>query len=129
MYSIKEGVTKRFFIAIFVLALIYGLFESRGIAGLYQFKIFTPKSGEVTENPLYIEGKSSKAKEIFINGNLISTQKDGFFKDVLYLSEGYNVVELVAINKYGRKKIKYLYLYYNGNTFKDTDIENTNEQN
>ncbi|MCA9356454.1 hypothetical protein H6790_02965 [Candidatus Nomurabacteria bacterium] len=131
MYSIQEKLTRKIFLTVFVLALLYGLFESRGIIGLYQFKIYSPKSGEITENPVTIEGKSAKSKEIFINGNPISTQKDGTFKDVLYLGEGYNIIELVAINKYDKQKIKYIHLYYTGNDFseeqKSEDIIKTEE--
>lgn len=119
MYSIQEKLIRNIFITVFILAILYGLFESRGIIGLYQFKIYSPKSGEITENPVTIEGKSAKSKKIFINGNLISTQKNGTFKDVLYLGEGYNIIELVAINRYNKQKIKYIHLYYTGNDFSE----------
>ncbi len=64
----------------------------------------------VTDSFLPISGSARHASRIEINGRIVSIDKSGKFTDGVVLSPGYNIVEIVQQDKFGKEKHKTFHL-------------------
>lgn len=58
---------------------------------------------DVINNKAVIRGQSSKHSRIFINGQEILVEEDGFFEQAIDLSGGDNVLTFKVISRIGKK--------------------------
>ena len=49
-----------------------------------------------------IFGQAKKATNLYINGKTTSVTKNGEFEDAIALPEGYNIVTITAVDKFGK---------------------------
>ncbi len=91
----------------------YGLFEAENFLLGPKITINNPQNGQVFTKPdIEIGGQVSNISLLYLNGRQIFTDKNGNFKETLLLANGYNIVELMAKDKFGReiKKLEELVL-------------------
>jgi len=70
-----------------------------------------------SDSPLYIvEGQAPRAKHLKLNGREIFIDKEGFFREVLILQDGYSVTSLYAEDKFGKISEKEFKMYLNKNS-------------
>jgi hypothetical protein len=61
------------------------------------------KDGEtVTNGIVKIFGNAKRATNLYINGKSTSVTKSGEFEDAIALPDGYNIVTITAIDKFGK---------------------------
>lgn len=98
---------------------------SFGAYGLYKAKNFLQGPNIVIESPINgqelnksfteIRGRTSDIANLFLNGRQIFTDKDGKFKGNLLLASGYNIIEVLGADKFGRKVKEKLELVFKSN--------------
>lgn len=70
------------------------------------FAIETVQDGTtLTEGFLPISGKARHARSVTMNGRTIFIDRDGNFTDGVILSPGYNVVEVILRDQFGKEKV------------------------
>lgn len=93
-------------ILIFVLAALfalYFLYEAKNLLFGFSAKILFPRDGEAFKtSDVRVSGKVFEASRISLNGRQIFTDENGDFSEELILSTGLNIIELEAVNKFGR---------------------------
>ncbi|MDQ1281788.1 MAG: hypothetical protein QG630_139 [Patescibacteria group bacterium] len=103
--SFLEKIGKWFFIALFVVIIIY--FSSRifnFISGP-RIKIYSPVPGQIIKSDTYIiTGNVQNAKTIKINGKEINIDQKGDFKEEIIIKAPYTLIVIDAVDKYGKTK-------------------------
>lgn len=87
-----------------LLALIiigYSIFQAQKLIVGPVIDIYTPQNG-ATYNQTLIEiyGRAINIAYLNLNGRKIFTDKDGYFREKLLLSPGYNIIKLDAVDKF-----------------------------
>ena len=95
-----------------ILALIivgYSLFQAQKLITGPVIDIYTPENG-ATYNQTLIEiyGRARNVAYLNLNDRPIFTDKDGYFREKLLLSPGYNIIKLDARDKFKKYTEKML---------------------
>lgn len=61
---------------------------------------------------LPLSGNAGHARSLSVNGRALSTDRDGNFSDGIILSPGYNVVEIVSANQFGKETVRTYHLVF-----------------
>ena len=101
--------------AIFFLGIlsIFGLifYNTKDLFLGVPLSISTVKDGTtVTDSFLPISGFAKHASILEINGRVVAMNKAGAFSDGVVLSPGYNIVEIVQQDRFGKEKHKVFHL-------------------
>ena len=81
--------------------LAYSLFQGWKLISGPIIDIYTPQNGATYNQTLIeIEGRARNISYINLNDRPIFTDKDGYFKEKLLLSPGYNIIKLDAQDKF-----------------------------
>jgi hypothetical protein len=101
-------------ITIFLVCLFgYGAFEVWAYATGPKVIISSPANGAVvSESLISIDGRGENTKEITLNDRKIVVDEMGNFSEKILLSYGYNVLELKAEDRFGKKIEQKLQLVY-----------------
>lgn len=87
-----------------LIVLGYSFFALKNVIRGPSIEIRTPQSGHATTTPLItISGRAIRGNLLFINGATTTIDLAGNFKEVLLLSQGYNIMTIEARDRYGRK--------------------------
>lgn len=82
------------------------LYLGRGINGILQppkLEIYSPEEGVViTENSIFVRGKTEKEIHLTINESPIIIDNNGFFEKNINLSNGLNTITISATKKHGK---------------------------
>jgi capsule polysaccharide export protein KpsE/RkpR len=113
----REGVKKLFKISslviIILIIIIYTLFTSHSFIAGPEIIILEPISGStIATSSIEVTGISHRIKEITLNGKPIIVDKEGNFKEIIVLNDGYNASLLKATDKFGRTTEYKLELVY-----------------
>jgi hypothetical protein len=91
----------------------YAAFQAEALFLGPRLTIDSPLSGLSTSTSLVtIEGSASNISYLSLNGEKIFTDEQGYFKEKILLSYGYNIVTLSATDRFGRTVTKSLQLIY-----------------
>lgn len=83
----------------------YALFETRTYLSGPQIIVENPPPGASVLNPLIeIRGIANNVSAITLNDNPIYTDEKGRFNEKVLLSQGYNVMEVIVHDRFGREK-------------------------
>lgn len=83
----------------------YFIYEFRGYLMGPKIIIDVPANGGAIRNSyLEVRGQALNVASLSLNGRPIYTDEAGNFKEGLLLARGYNIIELTAIDKFGRIK-------------------------
>tara|TARA_B100000745_G_scaffold96809_1_gene61439 strand:- start:3761 stop:4093 length:333 start_codon:yes stop_codon:yes gene_type:complete len=88
-------------ITIFILYLLY---QGRFIIAGPIIELYNEPTSTVVEIPILIQGNVQNSSYLELNGRPLTTTKDGDFKEPVYLQTGYNIVTILAKDRFGRKK-------------------------
>lgn len=92
---------------IFVLIIgfaFYGFYKARDFLKGPKIFIESPREGVVISSSYTeIKGTVKNVSTVYFNGRQIFTDEKGFFKEALLLARGYNIIEVSAQDKFGRK--------------------------
>lgn len=90
-------------ILLFVIG-IYGYYRAYDlIHGISLTVTGIPNSGAVSDPYLPISGKAKKATLLTLDGRPITISKDGDWQDVVILGKGYNVISILARDKFNKE--------------------------
>jgi hypothetical protein len=105
---------KAIIITLFLLALFgYGIFEVWNYATGPKIIISSPANGiSVSESLISIDGQGINTKQITLNDRPIVVDEQGNFSEKILLSYGYNVLELKAEDRFGKKTEQKLQIVY-----------------
>ncbi len=94
----------------------YALFQGQKIIVGPVIDIYTPQNGATYNQTLIeIEGQARNIAYLNLNDRAIFTDKEGYFKEKLLLSPGYNIIKLDArdkFKKYTEKKLELILKEY-----------------
>ncbi len=83
----------------------YFLYQGRGYLFGPQISLDFPSDGEVVHNSnLEVKGQALNVAFLSLNGRQILTDEHGLFNEGLLLAKGYNIIEIMATDKFGRVK-------------------------
>lgn len=89
----------------------YSLFQAQKLLRGPIIEIYTPENGATYSQTLIeIEGRARNISYLNLNDKAIFTDKDGYFKEKLLLSPGYNIIKLDAKDKFKTYREKRLEL-------------------
>ena len=105
---------KAIVITLFLICLFgYGAFEVWNYATGPKIIISSPANGSaVSESLITISGQGKNTKEITLNDRPIVVDESGNFNEKILLSYGYNVLELKAEDRFGKKTEQELQIVY-----------------
>lgn len=79
--------------------------------------IYSPIDGASNRSDLVkITGKAERISQLFINGRKVFTDEEGNFNENYLLANGYNALEIKALDNLGREKTKKIQLFFNQNS-------------
>ena len=79
----------------------YSLFQAQKLILGPIIEIYTPQNGAIYNQTLIeISGRAKNISYLNLNDRAIFTDKDGYFKEKLLLSPGYNIIKLDARDKF-----------------------------
>ena len=71
----------------------------------------SPSDGQtIQKNFVNIQGKAERISQLYLNGKKIFTDEQGNFNEPYLLASGYNLLEIVADDQFGRQITKKLQL-------------------
>ena len=89
----------------------YSLFQAKKLITGPVIDIYTPQNGATYNQTLIeIDGRALNTAHLNLNGRKIFTDKEGYFKEKLLLSPGYNIIKLDAVDKFKKYTEKTLEL-------------------
>ncbi|MEK9201514.1 MAG: hypothetical protein AAB944_00930 [Patescibacteria group bacterium] len=101
--------------------LLYIFYQGKSIIEGPLISIQSPINGAtITSSLIEVRGISDNIARISLNDRPIFIDEEGFFKEKILLSPGYNIIKLTAADKFGRVKEQILELIY-----RDYDKENS----
>jgi hypothetical protein len=97
----------------FLLLLGYAGFRAENLVRGPGLTITSPQTGTTTESALIeVQGVTRNISYVTLNGDKITTDKDGVFKSKLLLSYGYNIITVEAKDRFGRVINRTIQLVY-----------------
>jgi len=102
---------------------VYFVFNFRVFIAGPEIIITSPENGAVVDNSLIeISGRALNTSFISLNNRPILVDKDGYFKEFLLLSGGYNIIVFEAKDKFDRHISKKLELTLNKEVTNHQDL-------
>ena len=91
---------------------VYVAYQARFLLLGPQITVDPPPAAPVLERTVTISGTAHNIARITLNGRQIFTNPDGVFDEVIVLGDGYNVVTIAAVDRYGRtNEVEHAYVY------------------
>lgn len=112
----KNSWNPRYAIVLVVVLIIGGYAVSRSWNLLSGPKLIidTPTEGQVIKDSfITVNGEVERISSLHLNGRQIFTTPEGHFSESLLLLSGYNIIVMVAEDKFGRQVIKKITLINN----------------
>ncbi|MES3004929.1 MAG: hypothetical protein V4690_02335 [Patescibacteria group bacterium] len=92
-----------FLVLLGVIIVGYSAFQAEKLIRGPVIEIYSPQNGSTYSKALIeIEGLAKNIAHINLNGRKIFTDKNGYFKEKLLLSPGYNIIKLDAEDKFNQ---------------------------
>ncbi len=95
------GIILTIFLIVLIVTKIYS-----GITGTPSLEILSPKEGEVYEKTVLVEIKTDPQATLKIDGNPVSLNEKGQFKEELTFPRGENTLVVESFNRQGKKTTK-----------------------
>lgn len=111
-YLSHNAVLISFFSGILLIAMLVGYVRYFSFKRPPKIEVISPQNKEqVTKSVILLEGQTSPEAELYLNNSPIPVNKEGYFKENIYLSPGVNNLTLTAINQLGIKNKTILTIY------------------
>lgn len=96
---------------LFIIIILYSAFQTQKLIRGPVIKIINPKTGTTFSQSLVeIEGTAKNVAYLNLNDRPIFTDKNGYFKEKILLSPGYNVIKIDGRDKFKKTTQKTLEL-------------------
>lgn len=96
-------VIKYFLISLVVVGFLgYTLFQARLLLTGPTLETLDTLNAVQSERTVTLEGRAQNVVKITLNGRDIYTDKNGYFKEVLVLENGYTIATIEGTDRYGR---------------------------
>lgn len=127
----KNLIRSSFFVIFIIGICFYTFFNYRIFIAGPQVFIETPISGStITDSPLIkVKGASKNISYIEINGRQILTDENGIFDESFLLENGYNTIQIMALDKFDRSFSKTLKVVYKNSDDNVIELENDDINN
>lgn len=100
----------------------YALFQARKIVSGPSIKVETPQNGQIVhENPIEVTGIAKNINSISLDDRAIFIDEKGVFREKLLLYPGYNIIEIDAKDRFGKKTTKMIEVVLQEPTATSTD--------
>lgn len=91
-------------ISVFILLVLYSLFQARAYIFGPQVWIESPRDGQTVENPVVmVSGRSRYIAWISLNGRQIFTDENGNWSEKLIVSSGVSIMAVEARDRFGHE--------------------------
>ena len=91
----------------------YSVWQIRGLGAAPSLQIDQPLNyTRVNSAELTISGRSNAEASVLVNGEPVPLSLDGEFVTTVYLLEGYNSIEITAINSFSRETTQNRQIFY-----------------
>ena len=102
------------FVVFFLLIVIYAFYQTRALAEGPSIIVEQPvaSSQAITDPLVTIAGQAERISYLFLNGGRIFTDETGHFREQLLLAPGYNLITLLAQDKFNREIEREIELVY-----------------
>ena len=113
--ELKERISAKIIITFLVVTVIltYSGLKFKNLISGPNIILYSPSNGSNLDNELInIKGRADRITQIYLNGRKIFTDQEGNFEEPLLLSNGYNIFELKAEDKFGREIVEKLQVVY-----------------
>lgn len=91
----------------------YAFYQARNVVAGPVIAISEPQNGMTTNQKfIKITGVARNSKKVTLNDRLIEIDETGVFRERLLLSEGYNILEVSAWDKFDKKTEKIIEVVY-----------------
>ncbi len=111
-----SGFNLKRFLAItsIVLLIGYAIFNAKHLITGPSIEIFNPTTEELetSKNIFAVKGRALNVTMLKLNDRQISIDTEGFFEEKLLLSEGFNIINIEARDRFGKKTLKSRQIYY-----------------
>lgn len=95
----------------FILIIGYSGLKFKDLLSGPQITINSPSDGETIKNSVVsVSGRAERISQLYLNGKKIFTDEEGNFTEPYLMANGYNLLEVIASDQFGRKIIKKLQL-------------------
>lgn len=89
------------FVLLALIIIVYTGFQAQKLISGPIIDIYTPENGATYNQTLIeISGRARNISYLYLDDRPIFTDKDGYFKEKILLSPGYNVIKLDATDKF-----------------------------
>lgn len=110
-YNMEMIVRILFYGALVAAVVYYAFFQSRAFLQGPQIMFTAPQNGTALEERVVtVAGKVERIAFLKLNGRQIFVDGNGVFKEELILLPGHNIMELRAIDRFGRTAVETLHL-------------------
>lgn len=92
------------FILFYFASRLYGIFSPPIIYVIYPERNTT----EINQGSIILKGRLEKSSALTVNGESVYIDDEGRFEEELFLSDGLNVFELVAVSRFNKEAREYL---------------------
>jgi len=94
-------------LCVVVFLFFYFFHQSKAFLTGPQIVVDTPENGETLSTAfVFIKGNAINSDTLLLNGRAIITDSSGGFEEGLLLARGYNIIGLMARDKFGRETEK-----------------------
>jgi len=109
-----KTVIRTFIIILAVIAVLgYTYYRTRDYLIGPQINITSPLNNQTVINPMLpIQGKTKNVTDLTLNDRKIFVDKQNIFTEQLLLQPGYNVIKIVAIDKFKKSVVKKIEIVY-----------------
>ena len=108
----KKNIGRILIIILFVGILVYGFIESKALRNGVHVEVFGIENGATYTEPLLeISGNALHATSLTVNGQGLPIEESGAWKHQLLLLPGYNIITIVAVDKFKKDDWKQYKVY------------------
>ena len=106
--------SKKIYLSLFILIVLYALWNGRNWIMGPSLKIISPQPGEeVRVNPITVEGTARNVSFLSLNGRQIFVDKSGNWQEQVLLRPGENILEIFGKDRFNKQKSYRIYIYNN----------------
>lgn len=125
MILTAKSILKYTLIALFSVGLLYFIFtrSEQYLEGPSLIVTYPQDGTSTTTQSIYIAGEAQRIAFLSLNDMQIFANDEGFFKEKLLLSPGYNIIEVKVTDRFERERAERLHITYVDESNIDTEID------
>lgn len=111
-----------------LILLAYLTYQARFLILGPQITLVENETSPTSAQTVVLEGAAENITHMTLNGRPIFTDQEGAFRETLVLSEGYNLITIVAKDRYGRERsVTHEYVHTDSDASSPTSVTLSDE--